>query len=61
MLDRRKEIGKMIDDTKVVFHCLRCGRDMIGDIHTDTHFCPRCNTKEDTILLVIVENFIVRK
>jgi len=61
MLDRRTAIGKVIDDTKCIYHCLRCGRDMVGDIHTDTHYCPRCKTQEDTILLVIIGNMLVRK
>lgn len=57
MVDKR---NKMIDNSKVVYECLRCGRKSIGTLNTNPKACPYCKGEPDAEL-VIVDNLIVRK
>ena len=56
MIDKRTEIGKMIDKNRCVYECVTCGYKFIGDINSNIDKCMKCGFK-DTI--VIVENFSV--
>jgi len=60
MIDKRSKIGKMIDHKRVVYQCLRCSRQFVGDADTNLYCCPKCKETED-VTLVIVENLVVRK
>jgi Zn finger protein HypA/HybF involved in hydrogenase expression len=59
-MDKRTQIGKMIDDTKVVYFCINCSRRKIGDSKTDTGYCPICKTEQKDVL-VIEGQLLVRK
>lgn len=63
MINRNSTIGKMIDNTKVVYQCLRCSRQFVGDKDTNLQHCPKCKHESEKVepQLVIVENLIVRK
>lgn len=59
-IDRRSNIGKMLDDTKVVYFCTICNRRFVGDINTYINKCPKC-LSEGTDTLVIDGTLVVRK
>ena len=59
-LDKRSAIGKMINGKKVVYECIRCKCKSIGDINTNVKMCPTCRATGE-VILVIVENLLVRK
>ncbi len=54
-MDKRTNIGKMIDKNRVVYQCLVCNKKFIGDINTDISKCG-CSHKN---CIVIVENMLV--
>ena len=57
-INRNTKIGKMIDNKRVVYQCLKCDGKFIGDADTNISKCPFCRW---TNKIVIVENLVVVK
>ena len=58
MIDKRTNLGKIIDKDLCVFGCILCGYKFIGSIEDKDTKCPKC-PKEVGDTIVIVSNFSV--
>jgi ribosomal protein L37AE/L43A len=58
MVDKRSAIGKMIDNKRVVYQCIKCSRQFIGSSETNITKCPFCKW---TNQIVIVDSLLVTK
>ena len=58
MIDKRSKLGKMIDNSRVVYQCIKCSMRFIGDSTTNISQCPYCYWRDE---IVIVGNLLVTK
>lgn len=51
MIDKRTTLGKMIDENKMVFYCVKCGYTFVGGLKDGLRHCANCNADKENVVI----------